>query len=205
LLACQIAPTLNILLTSTGNLEDRAHKHLTKALRDYHHIVETLNFEPADASDVTPTSATVLFQRFLNLATYVRLRAEIAGGGDDLIGVFERAQRQPPSASGPPAAPPPDLLDDLAARLAQLSRRDQATVRGAMNQMGFSLLSVPSASGSVLSVPPLRSAPGLEKLWRLLRLTRKVGRRCGRVGTLGHGGSGCCGCPRHSQQHQSPL
>jgi len=36
---------LNILLTSTGNLEDRAHKHLTKALRDYHHIVETLNFE----------------------------------------------------------------------------------------------------------------------------------------------------------------
>jgi hypothetical protein len=36
---------LNILLTSTGNLEDRAHKHLVTALRDHHHIVETLNFE----------------------------------------------------------------------------------------------------------------------------------------------------------------
>jgi len=36
---------LNILLTSTGNLEDRAHKHLIQALRDHHDIVETLNFD----------------------------------------------------------------------------------------------------------------------------------------------------------------
>jgi hypothetical protein len=36
---------LNILLTSTGSLEDRDHKHLIKALRDNHHLVETLNFD----------------------------------------------------------------------------------------------------------------------------------------------------------------
>jgi hypothetical protein len=130
---------------------------------------------PADATDVTPASATALFQRFLNLATYVRLRAEIAGGSDDLIGLFERAQRQPPSASVPTAATPRDLLDDLAALLAQLGRRDIATVRGAMNQLGFSVLPATSAGGSVLCVPPLRSAPGLERLWRLLRLAAKFG------------------------------
>ncbi len=34
--------SLNILLTSTGNLDDRDHKYLMKTCRDYHHIVETL-------------------------------------------------------------------------------------------------------------------------------------------------------------------
>ena len=33
---------MNILLTSTGNLDDRDHKYLMKTCRDYHHIVETL-------------------------------------------------------------------------------------------------------------------------------------------------------------------
>jgi hypothetical protein len=32
----------NILLTSTGNLDDRDHKYLMKTWRDYHHIIETL-------------------------------------------------------------------------------------------------------------------------------------------------------------------
>ena len=41
----RIAASLNILLTSTGNLEDNAHKHLIKALRDHHNLVETLNFD----------------------------------------------------------------------------------------------------------------------------------------------------------------
>ena len=45
LLSAEIATSLNILLTSTGNLEDNAHKHLIKALRDHHNLVETLNFD----------------------------------------------------------------------------------------------------------------------------------------------------------------
>jgi hypothetical protein len=36
---------VNILLTSTGSLEDRDHKHLIKTWRDHHHIVETMPFE----------------------------------------------------------------------------------------------------------------------------------------------------------------
>jgi hypothetical protein len=36
---------LNILLTSTGSLEDNAHKHFIQSLRDSHHIVETMNFD----------------------------------------------------------------------------------------------------------------------------------------------------------------
>ncbi|MGP0020891.1 MAG: hypothetical protein ACLPHP_20145 [Candidatus Sulfotelmatobacter sp.] len=36
---------MNILLTCTGSLEDRDHKVLIKARRDYHHIIETMPFE----------------------------------------------------------------------------------------------------------------------------------------------------------------
>src|SRR6185312_7152899 len=36
---------MNILLTSTGFLEDREHKHLIQAWRDRHNLVETLPFE----------------------------------------------------------------------------------------------------------------------------------------------------------------
>jgi hypothetical protein len=36
---------MNILLTSTGFLEDREHKHLIQTWRDHHHIAETLPFE----------------------------------------------------------------------------------------------------------------------------------------------------------------
>lgn len=36
---------MNILLTSTGNLQDREHERLIEALRARRHIVETLAFE----------------------------------------------------------------------------------------------------------------------------------------------------------------
>ena len=36
---------MNILLTSTGFLEDREHGLLIQTWRDHHHIVETLPFE----------------------------------------------------------------------------------------------------------------------------------------------------------------
>lgn len=36
---------MNILVTSTGFLEDREHKHLIQTWRDHHHIVETMPFE----------------------------------------------------------------------------------------------------------------------------------------------------------------
>lgn len=165
---------------------------------------------PADTSDVTATSAASLLQRFLNLATYARLRNDLAGGGDDLIGLFETAQGLSPPAqnntgsniagsnnvslgnaspntassnnanasSVSPNGPtqPPDLMSNLAARIATLTRRETATVVGALQQLGMTATATATATGgTTATVPALCNALGLDKLWRLLRFLQKLG------------------------------
>jgi len=129
---------------------------------------------PVAPTDLTSQGATALFQQFLNLARYLRLRTPIAGGGDDLIDFFEHALRPLPLPSTGTAAPAviPDLVDDLVSRLATLTRRQPATVRDAMTCLGMTVSSTPDG---LQTVTPLRSAPGLATLWHLLQLVEKFG------------------------------
>ena len=159
---------------------------------------------PADLTDVSPTQSSALFQQFLSLAKYVHLRQEIAGGNDDLIGILQCALRQT-AAAGSQAGPAQPDVGDIAGRLAQLTRRERATVSGAMRRLGFpvvvgsAIAASPAAAGSTATstaaspaVPAGSAAPGsagtaiptlppsnpdlaLEKLWRLLKLIQKVG------------------------------
>lgn len=127
---------------------------------------------PVGPADLSPQGATAIFQQFLNLAQYLRLREPIAGGGDDLIDLFEHALRPLPPTGTADAPVTRDLVDDLASRLATLTRRQPATVRGAMVYLGMTVSTTPDG---LQTVTPLRSAAGLATLWRILQLIEKFG------------------------------
>ncbi len=131
-----------------------------------------------------PTGATVLFKQVLRLADYTRLKGEIAGGGDDLIGIFENARLNFPVASDPALAAQ-NMIADLCQRLAHLSRRDLATVQSAAAQLGYRAKA--AVSGNVLTVTAadFRQEKGIGKLWQALRLSAKLGVPATTVGRWG--------------------
>jgi hypothetical protein len=69
---------------------------------------------PTREGDDAPDKAMALFQQFLRLTAYARLKEELAGGGDDLIGVFEA-----PS------------LDEAYTRIGRIARREKDAVQAA--------------------------------------------------------------------------
>lgn len=110
----------------------RAQTLLTKALRliqalglnerELRHILAnpadfdgaSLSALPTRESDDAPGKAATLFKQFLRLAAYARLKNDLAGGGDDLISVFEAK-----------------TLDDVYALVAQTTRREKDAVKAA--------------------------------------------------------------------------
>jgi Neuraminidase-like domain/Salmonella virulence plasmid 28.1kDa A protein len=129
---------------------------------------------PAASAEASPANAALLFQQFLRLAGYARIRSETAGGGDDVIGIFENAQRTFAAATDPNQAQT-TLLTDLCDRLAKLTRRDAATICSAIQQLRFTALSTVSSSLLTVTMPELRQEIGLQKLWRVLQIAHKAG------------------------------
>lgn len=99
------------LLQALG-LNERELRYIATHSADFDGV--SLSELPTQKSDDTPAQATKLFQQFLRLATYVRLKRELVGGGDDLIGVFEAT-----------------TLDDAYARIALITRREKDVVKAA--------------------------------------------------------------------------
>ena len=129
---------------------------------------------PSAAADGTPSQAAALFTAFLRLAGYVALRADVAGGTDDLIDIFENARRIFPdslAADQVGAA----LLADLTQRFAALTRRDPSVVQAAAIQLGFA----PQATtvDGVLhgEVPEFSNELELGRLWQSLQVVETLG------------------------------
>lgn len=109
---------------------------------------------PTRSSDDTPTGAKALFGQFLRLAAYARLKRDLAGGTDDLIGIFEANETTDP-----------DKLDKKVYPLiAKLTRRDEATVKATAK----ALVAAPA-------VPALESEKPLQRLWEALQLVERFG------------------------------
>jgi hypothetical protein len=159
-------------LIATLPLNEREMRYLLANAADF----DGLSFSglPTASADDSPAKAAALFQQFLRLAGYARVKNDIAGGSDDLIGVFENAQRTftPTIDSNQAQA---DVLNDLCDRLAKLTRRDALTVRSAVQQLGFASASAVSSNLLTLTMPDLRQEMGLQKLWRVLQVVEKVG------------------------------
>jgi hypothetical protein len=105
---------------------------------------------PTRSSDDTSDSARVLFRHFLRLAGYARLKLDLAGGADDLIGIFEANE-----TTGA------NRLDKVYSLIAGLTRRDEATV---------------TATAEVFAADPqFESEKPIEQLWQALQIVERFG------------------------------
>lgn len=140
---------------------------------------------PTRGSDDSATKATALFTAFLRLARYLGLRADLAGGADDLIGIFEKA-RQTYSASMPPDQAKGALLGDLSQRFADLTRRDPAIVQAVATQLGFTAETIPATDGlQHLTIQQFADDRGIQRLWDALQIVQKLGVSVASIATWG--------------------
>ncbi len=93
-----------------------------------------------------------LFAQFLRLANYAQLKGEIAGGSDDIIGIFEQARREKPAFS------------DLCQMVADLTRRTPPIVQEAARHLGYEQ-----------KLDNFAQEIGLQRLWEVLQLVERLG------------------------------
>jgi hypothetical protein len=108
----QILLAKALQLIAALGLNERELRHILAFPGDFDGV--SLSRLPTRESDDTPAGATALFGQWLRLAGYAKLKAEVAGGSDELIGVFEA-----------------DTIEAAYTRLAVLARREPRLVQAA--------------------------------------------------------------------------
>jgi hypothetical protein len=136
-------------------LSEREIRYLLTHAADFDGVsLSELPAAPVGDSPTDRTATAQRFGRFRRLAAYSRLKRDLAGGTDDLIGVFE--------ANGTAAA---DRLEKLVyPLLAKLTRRDEATVKASAE----ALVKAPG-------VPAFESERPLWRLWEALLVVERFG------------------------------
>ena len=137
--------TKSLALAQGFGLSERELRHLLTHAGDFGNL--DLKKLPTVQEDDSPTGATGLFSQFLRLLEYVRIRTAIAGGTDDLIGVFETNQNGD--------------IDKVYSAIAKLARRDDATVK--------------TAARMLVSAPSFASEAPLRRLWDALEVSERFG------------------------------
>ncbi|NGN66619.1 hypothetical protein G5C51_22285 [Streptomyces sp. A7024] len=184
-----------------------AHTRLTKSLlllqrlalteRELRHIRRHPdNFGAFDLTGLptSPVSTAVAAGSFPALRTligYVGLRADMAGGADELINVFELAHRTVPNTVAATAAQAAErALDDLCAQVAAVTRRERATVDSVRSALRLGVGVTPVDGGFRIGPPANGSAAlsftderGLRRLWDALVLVERLG--IGAAATIG--------------------
>ncbi|WP_337287743.1 neuraminidase-like domain-containing protein [Candidatus Methylomirabilis sp.] len=142
------------LVQSLG-LSEREIRYLLTHAADFDNV--SLSDLPTGTVGHTPTEKTATeqrFTRFRRLVAYALLKRDLAGGTDDLIGIFE--------ANGTTAA---DRLEkQVYPLIAKLTRRDKATVKASAE----ALVKVPA-------VPAFESEKPLWRLWEALQVIERFG------------------------------
>jgi len=152
-------------------LDERELRYLLTNSADF----DNLSFSQLPTSATSTPNNPTLFEQFLRLAAYARLKNDIASGGDDLIGIFENALRTYPASTDPTQAQT-QMLADICQRMADLTRRELATVQATAVQLGMAPpQSVVSGSLLTVQMPAFRQEKGLSKLWQSLNVTQKLG------------------------------
>lgn len=100
---------------------------------------------PASGDAAALNQARNLFEQFLRLAGYARSKRDLAGGTDDLIGIFEI-----------------DAIDEVYAAIAKLTRRDGTTVKA-------------TARALFGDKPSFKNELTLGRLWEALQVVERFG------------------------------
>ena len=106
----------------------------------------------ADAAKKALEKAVALFNAFVLLMNYATLKRDLAGGGDDLIAIFERARLKTP-----------DSVKALCQQIATLTRRKPDVVEATTTQLQFS------------TTEHFADAARMERLWQALQIVQKFG------------------------------
>lgn len=140
-------------LVQTLGLSEREVRYLLTHAADFGGV--SLSELPTALVGDTPAEKTATeqrFARFRRLAAYARLKREMAGGTEDLIGIFE--------ANGTAAS---DKLEkQLYPLIANITRRDEATVKAV-------------AEALFGNSPAFTSEQPLERLWQALQIVERFG------------------------------
>ncbi|WP_182407528.1 neuraminidase-like domain-containing protein [Psychrobacter sp. GP33] len=143
----QVLLTKALQLLQTLGLNERELRYISRHADDFDGV--SLSALPTQDSDNTGALTFTLFKQFLRLAAYARLKRDLAGGTDDLIGIFE--------ANGTAA---PDRLDKVVYSLiGQLTRHDETTVK--------------VVARALAEQPSFASEEPLERLWAALQVVER--------------------------------
>ena len=161
-----------LLFTQMLPLDELELKYLLTHAADFGGL--SFSMLPTRAQDSSAANALQLFAQFLQLADYTQLKNEVAGGGDDLIGVFEATRLTYP-ASADAGQAQAQTLQGVCQAIAVLTRRELPTVQAAAAQLSVTAQS--STAGSVLNVEvaDFTRVRGIARLWQVLQLTQKLG------------------------------
>jgi hypothetical protein len=167
-----LSKTLQII--SGLGLNERETRYLLTHPTDFPEL--DLSILPTREADDSLPGAQALFGQFTRLADYARLKQELAGGGDDLIGVFENARRVHREIAGAEEAKTAHFEP-----FAWLTRREAATVRAAAESLGFIITTAADGNGQRVETPDLANEKGLTRLWEALKVVETLGVPTGAV------------------------
>lgn len=157
---------------TTFTLDTREIRYLLSEAADFDGFA--LGRLPTESADPAALPATTLFTQFLRAAAYVQLRSTMAGGTDDLIGIFENARLAYPASADATAAKGA-MLADLCQRVADLTRRDLATVQSLATGLGYTARAWVDGAALTVIAPDFRQERGIQRLWNALQLVTKLG------------------------------
>jgi hypothetical protein len=165
-----LAKTLQV--AQTVPLDERELRYLASNAADF----DGLSFSrlPTRAPDPSAAAPILLFRQFLRLAAYAQLKSDLAGGGNDLIGIFENSRLTYP-VSTDAAQATKAMSDDLCGRVADLARRDPAIVQVAATRLGMVPQATPSTNVLTVQAPAFSQEQGVRALWTVLQLAQKLG------------------------------
>lgn len=128
--------------------------------------------------DETSPEAAALFQQFMRLADYTRLR-EVLAAGEGLINLFERSRRAY-DETVERADQITTMDEELCQILADITRRDLATVQEAAAHLGFGAVQ-DTANPVQLIAADFTQEHGIRRLWEILQIVERLGVTVGDV------------------------
>ncbi|CAH1073230.1 neuraminidase-like domain-containing protein [Candidatus Nitrotoga sp. 1052] len=137
-------------LVQSLSLSEREIRYILSHAADFDGVsLSELPTETAGDTQAEKTAATERFARFLRLAAYARLKDDLAGGTDAIIGIFEANE----TADA-------DRLDKKVYPLvSKLTRRDEATVKASAQEL--------------VAVPSFQNEKPLQRLWEALQVAER--------------------------------
>lgn len=149
-------------------LEEVELRHLLTHRDDFDGL--DLSAFPTLTNEGTSAAARDRFRQVLRLVGYVRLRRDLAAEPADLVGVLTHARQRVPDGDNPDQVGE-ELLADVTARLAAITRRQPAAIRAAVDLLGGGTV----VAGDRVTAPDFTDERGLARLWRVLSLATRVG------------------------------